>query len=75
MENGVYIVTVQFTLLKKKKTVIINASNDRYHAFRKKNRKRYGTVNGDLLKRQTPKKIAGGYGTVGVTNSDAPLYF
>ena len=36
MENGVYIVTVRFTLLSQK-TVIIKASNGRYHAFGKKN--------------------------------------
>ena len=77
MENGVFIVTARFTLFNKK-TVIINASNGRYHAFGEKNKNWYGTVSGDPLKQYAPKKITLRFdsvrkGKVRVTNSDALL--
>ena len=48
---------------------IIIVCNGRDRAF-EKNRKRYGTVNGDPFKRYAPKKITVLYGTVRKTNSD-----
>ena len=55
-------------------TVFVVHAFERTRFWKKKNRKRYGTVNGDPLKRYAPEEKLR-YGTVRVTNSNALLYF